>query len=402
MTPKTTWTSADHNDVDARVSVVEAIANGDSLSFINGVTAWAIGDSLTKDGSTSPTGAAGYILGESSHFPWACHLSDARMRFLGFGATAGYTTSDVIANWLAGAIAARPGICFVLAGTNDVGGSIPLATTITNLTTIYTSLRAVGTVPILCTIPPRTSVSGFQKGVSDLNAWIRRYATLRGLVCVDYHSVLADPTTGAYLAAYDSGDGVHPNALGAYMMAQEALGRVLPLLPSVAPDLVAYAADAGLLVSNALFQTDSGSGLPSQWGLGSGSGATLTLAADPAVKGNAWTIARGAADLSYFTNPRPAVNVGDRIRVSLLAKWMPAASGVCTIQVLDYPSNNVLFCPVNGWTTAFGWHVLTGEFTVANAGTTNVWGNVQVKTGAGSKLSVAQFTLRNLTAEGVA
>jgi lysophospholipase L1-like esterase len=92
---------------------------------IPGSTVFAIGDSITANGNSS--GIAGTSLtlstriGPLSYLGWASMLSSGKILFAGASGTGGFTIAQVRATHVPVAIAANPGMCVVLAGTNDVG-----------------------------------------------------------------------------------------------------------------------------------------------------------------------------------------------------------------------------------------------------------------------------------------
>jgi lysophospholipase L1-like esterase len=76
---------------------------------------------------------------------------------------------------------------FVLGGTNDVGTLTP-AQTATNLSAIYSALKAHGKDPIACTIPPKNAAVA---AAQQTNVAIRSVASQYSLPLVDFYSALA-------------------------------------------------------------------------------------------------------------------------------------------------------------------------------------------------------------------
>lgn len=106
-----------------------------------------------------------------------------------------------------------PDACIVLGGTNDVT-SVPTATSLSNLKSIYTTLIANNVCPVAMTIPPRsTSMPATLK----LNLGIKQLAREMKIPFIDIYGSLLDPTNGQMLANL-SIDGVHPTALGCGIM----------------------------------------------------------------------------------------------------------------------------------------------------------------------------------------
>lgn len=132
---------------------------------------------------------------------------------------AGNTTAAMIAR--ADAFFAQPIKNMVLlAGTNDAGQSVPIATYIDNMTTLIRRAKGLGWGVVVATIPPRGSSQSqsIRRAALGFNHWINTYVPGMGCEVADAYTALADPTTGLILAAYDA-DGVHPNTLGHSVMA---------------------------------------------------------------------------------------------------------------------------------------------------------------------------------------
>jgi len=139
---------------------------------------------------------------------------------------AGETSTQIAARVAADVVAAAPDLCVVLAGTNDIGETTPVAATIiANLSAIISACTTAGIDVIIGTIPPR-----FNTGVGDdlttvqrtalttVNAWIRQQASGTTVQVADWTVELStgdgiEPDT-AYFT-----DHVHPNQAGAYVMA---------------------------------------------------------------------------------------------------------------------------------------------------------------------------------------
>lgn len=153
--------------------------------------------------------------------------------------------ADQIIPYVPNIIAAQPGYCCVLAGTNDVGQSYTAVQITDSLRTMYQMLNAAGIVVVALTIPARgesagVSLSSAKKTVlATVNDWIRRYCAAKpGMILADLWKTPAtdqysgDPTTGYFV------DHVHPNALGAGALGKAVHDALNPINP--AQDILSY------------------------------------------------------------------------------------------------------------------------------------------------------------------
>lgn len=206
------------------------------------------------------------------------------------GGVSGENTTQILARVQQDAIDLNPGWCHVLAGTNDVWNSVPVATTIANLTAIYDALEAAGIRIIAGTLPPKSGQTAtLYRAAERLNNWIRQQAYDRpGFVVADYAAILTGPTgswrigTTAYTA-----DGTHPSAGGAVRMGTvlaNAIEKFLPaanLLPSSNYDDSSSGAAAVNIAPNPMFTGTGGSTftgatgqMPDSWALNRAGGPT--------------------------------------------------------------------------------------------------------------------------------
>lgn len=132
----------------------------------------------------------------------------------------GQTTSQMLGRFYADVIALHPAVVHIMAGTNDIAGNsgpTSLEAIENNLRSMVDLARAHGIRVILGTVPPAARFGWRPEidpvpSIRALNAWIRAYARARGIVVVDYYTLLDDSRHG--MAPIDSADGVHPNAAG--------------------------------------------------------------------------------------------------------------------------------------------------------------------------------------------
>ncbi len=302
-----------------------------------------------------------------------------------------------------------PEACTVLCGINEMNSTSLPASTLTNLTYIYRQLQSNGILPILCTIPPR---NGFVNSVQRLNNWIARYAREHGLPLVDFYSLLVNPTTGNYQAAYDNGDGIHPSPAGAQAMGQLLANTISGIFPFASPWLAADNIDQSVLYSgtpNPLLITDTNLDNVPDNCTGTGAGAVFTLAADAAMgSGKAWGGTSGAAVMTMrYTgqNGLTGTSPGDRMYAAFRVKHEAIGAGGALVWKVvngDFSKqyglgiNTIGFADNNWRTMAFEWYVPAAQYNITGAAL-----QFQATAFAGSKISIGQVTLVNLTAMGI-
>jgi lysophospholipase L1-like esterase len=181
-------------------------------------TVWAVGDSITAGVGTGNPRIYSYPaqlrdLGqevEALGTPGQCLVVDGCRR-----TTAMLQTVTTVLS------TARPGDVLVLeAGANDLGRA-----TDPQLKRGYRAVvragEARGVTVVVATIPPRGANVAWLVELTErqrvrMNYWLRS----RGWVIADVDERLAVHTTGALAPRFDSGDGLHPNATGALVMAR--------------------------------------------------------------------------------------------------------------------------------------------------------------------------------------
>lgn len=181
----------------------------------DGAVAVAVGDSITKG-----TGITG--VDTQTTYPRVLNDmigGDSRMINEGVG---GMKTGEMLAA-LPGHLADHaPWLVLIMGGTNDIG-SVSAEDIESNLSGMVAASLAAGANVVLLTTPPNAAF--LPEGnitLATVNAWIATQAGANVAVA-DTWTALRDPATPEHLlAAYDSGDGTHPNVSGLRAIAETA------------------------------------------------------------------------------------------------------------------------------------------------------------------------------------
>lgn len=136
-------------------------------------------------------------------------------------------------------LALKPAFCFFHGGTNDLKANDSVASIKANIVTIIDKLLAAGIHPVVIGILPRNNIdtAGFDFDATqrlrraDINRATRAYCLAKGATYVNPDVAWCDPATGDARTGF-TGDGVHPNAVGAEALADVVI-EALPqnLLP---------------------------------------------------------------------------------------------------------------------------------------------------------------------------
>lgn len=131
-----------------------------------------LGDSLTANGKD-----------------WNPRLGRRDVRNAGQG---GYLTGQML--WMLDTcvVAARPEICFVLAGINDLFNDIPPATVFANQRQIVTRLIAGGVRPVVQSVLFVHDNAALNARIGALNAQLREWCAANGIDWLDLNPALAD------------------------------------------------------------------------------------------------------------------------------------------------------------------------------------------------------------------
>jgi hypothetical protein len=202
---------------------------------------------------------------------------------------------------------------FILAGTNDTGDAVPLATTVANLTYMYDKCKNAGIIVIACTVPPR-DVTTYNSAIYAVNGWIRaqQYNRSDYIVC-DFYSALVEPSTDIAKTNFTS-DGIHPSAFGAYFMGKEIAAKLAPRLAS--PML--FAGSNGDLVNTIVTNGYllGGSTVATGWtgGIGSGTGTFSKVARANSLEWQQCNMTT-LGDFSFYQSIFSNWAVGDKVKL---------------------------------------------------------------------------------------
>lgn len=149
----------------------------------------------------------------------------------------GATTSSLRADQLPAAIAARPALCSLFVGGNDLWRGTEPRTFARNLAAIADPLDrlrcavVVGTLPNL-SLAPAAGLAQQLLGVppAQIEARIREYNTILRRLAVDHGHTLVDLFAADSRADYFSADGFHPSPAGHAAWAALAWPHVAPLV----------------------------------------------------------------------------------------------------------------------------------------------------------------------------
>lgn len=361
----------------------------------------ALGDSVTAAnlGVGGPVNAQTH--GGRSYATLLGLLTNGRVDLIRNAGVPGNTTAQMLARLQSDVVAYAPDRCIVIGGTNDAP-TVPVATTIANLTAIWETLRANTIEPIACTIPPRADA---KTEVARINAAILHAAARRGVDVVDVHAALVDPATGGYQSAYDNGDGIHPSNAGALVIAQTLQAKTESRYPIGGPFLTSATGSTLNLAVNGLFEGDTNAdGVANSWVLG-GSGGTVTpsIETDTAIPGN-WQVltTTAAGQRTLQQNITTGWSVGDTVELSGRIRTQGIAAGNMKVYVRLEHNATGQYIAYAVYELLLDMEAVFRCRAVIPAGTTQIRPMIATGTTGTGTVKVAQVTITNLTALGVA
>ncbi|MEZ5163319.1 MAG: SGNH/GDSL hydrolase family protein [Fimbriimonadaceae bacterium] len=214
-------------------------------------------------------------------------------------ATGGHTSTQVVGTQLPNIAKYTPDIVVVMCGGNDSTWPLSVAERDgmrNNWRTIANEITRIGAKPVFCTIPPTTATASSASKLASLwsqNRWLEMFCLANGYLCCPIGAVQTNPQNGMPLAAYDSGDGVHPSRAGASAWADILLATLdgnshgyYPFLVSSNAEFWSTGYDGANMANanaNSCFMDNTGAGTTAGWT--SSAGTITTLAATGVVKG---------------------------------------------------------------------------------------------------------------------
>lgn len=175
-----------------------------------------IGDSITEGLYTGST---------DDRFPNLVGSYD-RTKVTSVYAKGGIISQDIVDD-LSEIVAIAPKTVFLMVGFNDSGAGVSQATTISNLTTIKTTLEAAGIVVIFLSVPTKTALNTATIAAFPSNRYIDVFTPIS-----------QQNNAAAYDALYTADGGIHPNKLGAELMARTIYASARDLFPINLPNVV--------------------------------------------------------------------------------------------------------------------------------------------------------------------
>lgn len=358
-----------------------------------------IGASITNGSSSSNAGTKAY--------PALVKASLIGVRKAVSSAPRGYPgqTSTYIASQVALSIADGLSILVIGPdfGTNSAGHSLTLAQYQADLIAVVTAAQ-LANIPVVCckTMPKSLAVGGtaYRDLIGQYNTWLTFFCLLNSIPLADTYTATADPATGYLSAAFDSGDGVHPNDAGHAALAT-AISAVVAAALKEFPEIVSYGSGGLLTAGYEVMQT-----LWSDSAVGTGTFSARTLAAPggatPLSVGQWSTASMNAAGWRIMSKGLgslgTAFNVGDKLLIVGTISMTSSAGSACSLQLLRAGSVNL---SVLGSTSSETPTHVAGVYTVQAADSSLTLGlNVNCTAGETVTARVGKCAVLNLTALG--
>jgi lysophospholipase L1-like esterase len=170
----------------------------------------ALGDSLTAWPSSNP-------------WPSRLDAGDSHLRLIHNAGVPGNTTAQMRSRLNRDVFDYKPGVLFLLGGTNDLGLGYSYSTIISNLRAIIVAAKAHKIQVIVLLVPP-DSYSSMAPKIDALNNQIMSLSRSLRVTYVDIHNPLSY-SNGTIQSRYTS-DGLHFSSLGAQAVANVIKNRV--------------------------------------------------------------------------------------------------------------------------------------------------------------------------------
>ncbi len=202
---------------------------GDIYSFVNNFGVSFLTDSF---GDENDEFAAIYDRDNADKFTTIISIPGAGLLSL--------TTADIEAvitqNEIFDANAVQSGALVIQRIVNDIVGGTSATASLAFMQTLTDFAKTLGLGVVVCTCPPfgnNANYTAAKQTQAELynSGLVTQYANDDCVEVYDAFATLRDGATFNLLAAYDSGDGLHPNGVGAQALSDE-MSPVIDLLPS--------------------------------------------------------------------------------------------------------------------------------------------------------------------------
>lgn len=393
----------------------------DWTAWLNGrLTSWGrgrswgfLGDSITAgSGSSNATYAFPTLTGVRAGSALVVPV---------LAGVAGQRSDQVAARLQSAVIDAGCTTMVLLVGTNDASQGVSLATYQANVGGMFTTARNAGLDVFVCTVPPIGSggLPAVKALITSYNSWLASAAAGYGVTLVDAYTALVDGS-GNLAAAYDSGDGTHPNNLG-HLQIAKAIVTAARTAYGNPPTLLTDTRGPNLLANPFMNGAGTKPDGYSEWAGGTGSTPTYSIVNDASgllahgrwaqMDFNNTSGVAGARRLSV-TAASTGWAVGDLLRLTGRLELEDVGGGYEAEMVPPASNTGVAFLVVNQSAVAIlvgTHHFQEGDIgpqwfgLVVPAGTTalTVWVEVPVHNGFHLKARVGELGLFNATALGL-
>lgn len=364
-----------------------------------------IGDSIapTRQAvSGIGAGLAGVAFGPADFLAWAHWLSNGKILYGKAGGVGSERADQMAARVDPDSLAFGGQFCGVNTGTNDASLGRTAAQYAADIRALTSAIVARGQVPVLTsgTPQPNTGAPNYRLQHDRFRRFNQALAAANGWPWVDWYSKLVDPATGGYLAAYDSGDGIHPNNAGKQLMGQTLVDALSPFLApfaTVLPQLGDNTQTANLLLNGTMAGAGSA---PTSW---TKTGAVpSSLVTDAAVVGQAMRLNDTASSgFTQITQQVPSPTSLQGHKLAFTGKFKAVGTVAFNVLLTSNGTSPVNVRPVNGIAQATpGWQTFYSEVLVpADATTLTVF--FSTNGGAAVDGYFAQAGLYDLTAAGL-
>ena len=188
----------------------------DAVDYGNSIVIW--GDSITDQNDGEAVGVKNTL--NAGYFTVSNIMLGDYFNLLNNAGVSGERTDQILARFDAGVKAYSPKWVFILAGANDLLGSVPVSTIKDNLALIYDAIESIGAKVITATQYASASFTN-ESDFSEMNQFIRSESESRGFYLADFEAATTDPEKASFPYTYDNitYDGLHLNAYGAKLCA---------------------------------------------------------------------------------------------------------------------------------------------------------------------------------------